>query len=164
MKKVVLVGTISNAAGSLRSDLSRVVNALSTLELIQIFLVESDSKDATLSVLSELQMEVENFNFVSLGELRFEIPDRIHRIRHCRNIYVQEVRKILETTEIDFVVVADLDGMNSKISSDEIRSSFERDDWGVVLANQRGGYYDVLALRHPTWCPAPEGSCGHGHR
>lgn len=153
MKKVVLVGTISNAAGSLRSDLTKVMNALSTFELVQVFLVESDSTDATLSVLENLRTEIENFNFVSLGDLRTAIPDRIHRIRHCRNVYVQKVRSISESSDIKYVFVADLDGMNSKISSKAILSSFERDDWGAVLSNQRGGYYDVLALRHPSWCP-----------
>ena len=153
MKRVVLVGTISNVAGNLRSDLIKVINALSTLDVIQTFLVESDSNDATLSILEGLRKEIENFNFVSLGNLGLEIPDRIHRIRHCRNVYVQEIRNMLEMSDIDYVVVADLDGMNSRISSDAIQSSFNRDDWAAVLANQRGGYYDVLALRHPTWCP-----------
>ena len=153
MKKAVLVGTISNVAGSLRADLTKVLNALSTFELVQIFLVESDSIDSTLSVLEDLHREIESFNFVSLGDLRSDIPDRIYRIRHCRNVYVQRVRKIIESADIECVFVADLDGMNSKISSKAILSSFQRDDWGAVLSNQRGGYYDVLALRHPTWCP-----------
>jgi hypothetical protein len=153
MKKAVLVGTISNAAGSLRSDLTKVMSALSTFELVQVFLVESDSTDSTLSVLENLHTEIESFNFVSLGDLRSKIPDRIHRIRYCRNIYVQKVRNIIESSDIEYVFVADLDGMNSKISSKAILSSFDRDDWGAVLSNQRGGYYDVLALRHPTWCP-----------
>jgi hypothetical protein len=34
-----------------------------------------------------------------------------------------------------------------------LESCFTRNDWGGSLANQTGGYYDVLALRHPTWCP-----------
>jgi hypothetical protein len=153
VKKAVLVGTISNAAGNLRSDLMKVIKALSTLDLIQIFLVESDSNDATPSILEGLQQEMEIFDYVSLGQLGIEIPDRIHRIRHCRNVYVQEIRNILAISDLDYVVVADLDGMNSRISSDAIQSSFDRDDWGAVLSNQRGGYYDVLALRHPSWCP-----------
>ncbi len=153
MKKAILVGTISNAAGSLRSDLYKVIKALAIFELIQIFLVESDSSDSTRSILEDLHMELENFHFVSLGDLRSEIPDRIRRIRHCRNVYVKEIRHLLESTDVEYVFVADLDGMNSKISSKAIISSFERNDWGAVLANQRGGYYDVLALRHPTWCP-----------
>jgi hypothetical protein len=28
-----------------------------------------------------------------------------------------------------------------------------RSDWSAVLANQLGGYYDLLALRHQEWCP-----------
>jgi hypothetical protein len=32
-------------------------------------------------------------------------------------------------------------------------SSFARSDWDVCCANQRGPYFDILALRHPTWSP-----------
>ena len=153
MKRVILVGTISNVANNLRSELSTVIRAMSSFELIQIFLVESDSSDSTVSILEELHRDLDNFYFVSLGALSQEIPDRIHRIRHCRNIYVNEIRRIQKLRHVDYVVIADLDGMNSKISSQAFESSFSRDDWGAVIANQKGGYYDVLALRHPTWCP-----------
>ena len=153
MKKLVLVGTISNSAGNLRSDLSKVINAMSAFDLIRIFLVESDSADSTVSILEELSQEMEIFDFVSLGELKRDFPERINRIRYCRNIYVDEVRDVLKSRDFDYVVVADLDGMNSKISPNAFESSFIRDDWGAVLANQCGGYYDLLALRHPTWCP-----------
>lgn len=153
MKRVVLVGTISNASSNLRSDLSKVIKAMSTFDLIQIFLVESDSTDSTISILEELRTEIEVFDFISLGELAKQMPERINRIRHCRNAYVKEIRNLLKERDLDYVVVADLDGMNSRISAKAFESSFTRDDWGAVLANQFGGYYDLLALRHPTWCP-----------
>jgi hypothetical protein len=153
MKNVILVGTISSAANNLRSDLSKVTKAMSTFNLIKIFLVESDSTDLTVTILEELRTEIENFDFISLGHLKRDIPERVNRIRYCRNIYVSEIRNLSKTLKIDYVVVADLDGMNSKLSPEAFESSFTRDDWGAVLANQSGGYYDLLALRHPTWCP-----------
>jgi hypothetical protein len=153
VKRVAIVGTISNGGYKLHSDLQNLINALEGFEIVQIFLVESDSVDSTISVLENLRNEMTYFDFVSLGRLKLTIPDRIHRIRYCRNIYVERVRSILNKDELDFVVVADLDGMNSRISAKALKSCFIRSDWGVVLASQTGGYYDLLALRHPTWCP-----------
>ena len=49
------------------------------------------------------------------------------------------------------MLVVDLDGMNTALNSDSILSCFIRDDWDVVVSNQTFGYYDILALRHPTW-------------
>ena len=88
-----------------------------------------------------------------MGVLGNQIPDRIARIRHCRNRYVEELRRLNILADVDYVFVADLDGMNSKVSRAGVRSSFSREGWSVVLANQLGGYYDLLALRHATWCP-----------
>lgn len=153
MKRVILVGTISNAERKLRSDVYRVIRSLSGFDLVQTFLVESDSTDSTVSILVDLKSELKNFDFISLGKLVVEIPDRISRIRHCRNVYVSKIRDFLKEKNIDYVVVADLDGMNSRISAKAINSSMARQDWGAVIANQCGGYYDLLALRHPSWCP-----------
>lgn len=153
MKRVILVGTISNAERKLRSDVYRVIRSLSSFDLVQTFLVESDSTDSTVSILVDLKSELKNFDFTSLGKLVVEIPDRISRIRHCRNVYVSKIRDFLKEKNIDYVVVADLDGMNSRISAKAIDSSMARQDWGAVIANQCGGYYDLLALRHPSWCP-----------
>lgn len=152
VKKVAIVGTISNAEHNLESNLRRLLRACSDFEVATIYLVESDSKDKTVKVLEELSKELNNFRFATLGKLKEIIPDRISRIRFCRNHYVTELRKF--DSEIDFVVVADLDGMNSKISRTGFNSSFIRSDWSAVLSNQLGGYYDLLALRHQEWCPS----------
>jgi hypothetical protein len=153
MNSAILVGTISNAENNLRSDLLRLLEALSFLDLKLVYLVESDSNDSTLTILQECKSRVVNFDFVSLGVLKDIFPDRITRIRHCRNLYVKKIKLFMSNNDVEYVVVADLDGMNSRISIEGIRSSFVRDDWGVVTANQIGGYYDLLALRHKTWCP-----------
>jgi glycosyltransferase involved in cell wall biosynthesis len=153
MKRVAVVGTISNASANLRTDLQNLINALKDFEIVQIFLVESDSTDSTILILEKLREDVTDFDFITLGALKEAIPERINRIRHCRNIYVKKVRSLLNERELDFVVVADLDGMNARISAKALESCFIRTDWAGVLANQTGGYYDLLALRHPTWCP-----------
>jgi hypothetical protein len=54
----------------------------------------------------------------------------------------------------DYVVVADLDGMNSGLSMQSIKNSFNRDvEWDAVFANQLDRYYDVGALRNEYWAP-----------
>ena len=149
----MVVGTVSNISTQLLSNLDKVIKAVNAFELTHIYLVESDSTDSTIEILRELGNKIVNFDYISLGNLKDDIPDRISRIRFCRNVYVARIRKIIEETHLDYIVVADLDGMNSKISSKAFNSSFVRKDWGAVLANQTGGYYDLLALRHPKWCP-----------
>lgn len=153
MKKIVLVGTISNAGKRLERDLRKVIRACEGLELVEIFLVESDSTDNTVAILKKLQSSLKNFNFLSLGKLSGNFPNRIDRIRHCRNAYVWHLREFIAKSKVDYVLVADLDGMQSGITVEGIQSTFIRDDWGAVVANQSGGYYDLLALRHKTWCP-----------
>ena len=151
VKKVAIVGTISNAELNLESNLRRLLRACSDFEVALIYLVESDSKDKTVNILQHFSKELSNFRFSTLGNLKEEIPDRISRIRYCRNQYVAELRRL--DMGVEFVVVADLDGMNSRISRTGLNSSFMRSDWSAVLANQLGGYYDLLALRHQEWCP-----------
>jgi hypothetical protein len=153
MKKIAIVGTISNAERGLESNLRRLLRACSDFEIVLVYLVESDSNDRTLSILERVSTQVSNFKYISLGTLKDEIPNRISRIRHCRNYYVSELRRLNCQEALDYIFVADLDGMNSRVSRSAINSSFIRDDWSVALANQFAGYYDLLALRHPSWCP-----------
>ena len=42
-------------------------------------------------------------------------------------------------------------GINKKLNAKSVDSCFIRNDWDVVLPNQQGGYYDVLALRCKNW-------------
>ena len=134
-------------------DLKRVANAFSPLFDVEFFLVESDSSDDTVTQLEILRQTLVGFSFVSFGELKRTVPDRIERIRYCRNIYVDYIRKEFAQKRWPLVIVADLDGMNTRISTESVKSCFLRDDWHACLSNQSGGYYDILALRHPEWQP-----------
>jgi len=151
---VIIAGTISNVSRTIKRELIRVSEALDGHSIVEIILIESDSTDNTIDVVSSVENQFKNINLISLGDLRHQLPDRISRIRFCRQKYVERIRKIMEVESIDYVVVVDLDGMNNLISSPAIASCFTRSDWSGVLANQTGGYYDLLALRHETWCPS----------
>lgn len=155
-KHIILAGTISNVATEISKDLNSIRRALSDHNLTHIILVESDSTDMTINVVQALASLDIRIEIVSLGELRKPIPDRVERIRYCRQIYVDRIREIQRNQPLDYVVIADFDGMNSRISKADINFSFSSDGWDVALSNQTFGYYDIFALRHPEWMP---GNC-----
>lgn len=153
MRTCILLGTVSNVAKKIEKDLNVVLKALSYFSSVKVFLVESDSKDSTLEVLESLREKKSNFEYITLGQLKDRVPDRIERIRICRNEYIQFIRSLKSADLPEYVIIADLDGMNGKLTHKAITSCFVRSDWDAVFSNQRGGYYDILALRHDIWQP-----------
>lgn len=151
LERVLLVGTVSNVSKNFSKDFRNVYSQLASIFQVDTFLVESDSTDNTTEILNEFAGEFEGFSYESLGQLRKNIPERIERIRYCRNRYIMHIRAGLETNTWKYIIVADLDGMNRKLDTKGILSCFERDDWDVCLSNQLGGYYDIFALRDPVW-------------
>lgn len=119
------------------------------LKTLVSFLVESDSTDGSLEALRELATRIPNFQFLSLGNLRQSIPDRIERIAHCRNAYLDYVRTT--SKQFDYVVVADLDGVNNLLTKEKVATCWKFDGWSACTANQSGPYYDIYALRAPGW-------------
>lgn len=149
MKSVLLVGTVSNVEKTFEKDFHRVIAALAHFESVSVYLIESDSSDLTVNLLEEIRHRYSNFNFISLGSLQEEFPDRIERLRRCRNEYVDWIRKFGNS---DFICVADLDGMNHAISIDNVRGLFETGrSWDACFSNQLRGYSDLYALRCDDW-------------
>ena len=151
MDSILIVGTVSNVEKYLRKDLNKIYHSLRRFNHISFFLVESDSTDNTVKILSDLSAYYTDFNFTSLGTLKQLMPNRIDRIRYCRNIYVEYIRAIPAAKRPYYTIAADLDGINSRINYKSIDSCFHNEDWDVVLSNQTGGYYDVYALRCKNW-------------
>lgn len=148
---ILVVGTVRNVEKTITNEIMRCLNALSEFGTVKFYLVESDSDDNTLKKLGELEKSLTHFSFQSLGILEFKISDRLERIRYCRNSYVQYIQSLDEENSPTYVLVVDLDGMNSALNSQSVLSCFSRNDWDVVVSNQTFGYYDILALRHKTW-------------
>ncbi|MBU3626733.1 hypothetical protein ICN48_10870 [Polynucleobacter sp. JS-Safj-400b-B2] len=153
-KKILVVGTVRNCESALLSNMEQLKNALSRFENQHWFLVESDSTDNTKTLL-EAKKEVDGqwFNFLSLGNLEPTIPSRTERIAYCRNQYLHELRTNPLYQDVELLVVADLDNMQTLISEAGVLSCFDNDDWDVCTANQIGAYYDIWALRHEFWSP-----------
>ena len=150
----LIVGTIRNGSASIEEDLQVLLDSLNLVLPTVALVVESDSHDGTQQVLENLAARDSRINFISLGNMEPKIPDRIARLRYCRNIYVREIRDNPILASKELIIVADLDGINRKITSKAIREAINSNfAWDVLTANQTGGYYDLLALRHPYWCP-----------
>jgi hypothetical protein len=116
--------------------------------------VESDSSDDTVKKLEELSRKIPNFSFVSMGQLSKQYPRRTDRIALCRNAIIDAVSSTPQFADIDYVAMADMDGMNSLVTPQKISGCWAAEEqWDVVTANQLGDYYDIWALRHPQWSP-----------
>lgn len=150
LHSILVVGTIRNVEKTVEKEIRICLRALKNFKEISFFLVESDSNDNTILILEKLKSKIPNFTYLTLGVLSNKIPDQYNRIRYCRNKYVTYIRS-LKINKPKFVLVVDLDGMNSALTAKSINSCFEREDWDAVVANQTFGYYDILALRHSKW-------------
>ena len=151
MSSILLVGTVSNVGENIEKELNIVLQALARFQEIEVFLVESDSTDNTIMVLNKLQQNNSNFTYVSKGNLKESMPNRIDRLTYCRNIYVEEIRSRSLNYQHMYIAVADLDGMNYALNKKSVDSCFIQLKWDVVTANQIGGYYDIYALRAQNW-------------
>lgn len=151
-RNIAICGLVRNCAKTVRADIQLLAKAFAPHGQLRWFLVESDSTDKTLARLEQLKAEIPNFDYVSLGKLDETVPERTHRIAVCRNTYLDHLATLPEGS-VDYVVMADLDGLNTKLTADGVASCWTRDDWDVCAANQDGPYYDIYALRHPIWCP-----------
>lgn len=152
-KNILVVGTIRNGEKKLKNDIERLQDALGFADRLQWLLVESDSEDATQRVLAELTEEVADFRYLKMGNLAEQESRRTVRLAMCRNAYLRELNGNPIYKEVNYVVMADLDGVNRLISEKSVLSCFEREGWGACMANQDGHYYDVWALRHAVWSP-----------
>ena len=152
-QNILVVGVARDCQKPVRGEVLRLFESLKSCRMLHWLVIESDSSDKTVDTLRDLEKEVPGFRFISLGSLRMQMQIRTQRIAHCRNAYLDELRYNPLYSDIDYVVVADLDGVNNLVSNDGFASCWLRSDWGVCTANQRGPYYDIWALRHRLWSP-----------
>ena len=151
-KKILIVGLARNCSEVIFENIRTLKYAFSG-HSVQFLVIESDSSDETVSELKKIKQKITDFEFISLGSLSDQFPLRTDRIAQCRNAYLSEINTNPKYSSIDFVVMADLDGVNQLLTPHAIASCWTRDDWDVCTANQKYAYYDIFALRHPLWSP-----------
>jgi hypothetical protein len=64
---------------------------------------------------------------------------------------VKYIRSLFDEKSLDYVLVADMDGINSALSKRAINSCFTKDNWDALFSNQLFGISDLLALRASNW-------------
>jgi glycosyltransferase involved in cell wall biosynthesis len=152
--KILLAGPVRNASGQIEDDFRKLLSSLDQFEEVFCLVVESDSDDDTVLRLEKFSKEFENFSFISVGNLSKKLSKRTDRIAYCRNLIIDAVATDLKYSNIDFIAMADMDGMNGLITREKIIQCWDLDEpWDVVTANQLGEYYDIWALSHPYWNP-----------
>jgi len=152
-KPVIVLGIVKNIAKSLQQDIKNLNDALSFFREIHWFLVESDSIDNSVSELERIKKITPNFNFESLKTSSEIILLRSEKLAQARNKYLSYLKNNFNPMYFPYVVVADFNLLNNKLSMEAVVSSWIRTDWDVVASNQSGRYYDIWALRHPIWSP-----------
>ncbi|MCO7246809.1 hypothetical protein [Halomonas sp. Mc5H-6] len=150
---ILIVGLVRNCAKDIEINVNNIEASFCNAKSVKLYLLESDSTDSTCQILSRLSTTKVNFSFKSLGRLSDEIPKRTARIAFCRNYCVKQIKENPEYDDIDYVAIADMDGVNNKLRAEAVGSCWNRDDWDVCAANQLGPYYDIWALRHKLWSP-----------
>jgi len=160
-KGIAIVGLARNCGAVIERNVHKLRESFASFDRIRWFVVESDSDDDTLERLARLEREIDGFSYFSAGRLRERYPRRTERIAVCRNICLDALGSD-DFSGIDYVAVADFDGVNDRLSRAAVDSCWsERTDWDAVFANQPDIYYDVWALRHADWNP---GDCWRQQR
>lgn len=151
MGSIAIVGIVRDIEKSIEKDIVRISAAFSDFLEINWFLVESGSSDKSEEKLKNLSREIPNFKFVSIS-IRNDVS-RTEKMADARNEYLRFLRSDNNLTKYKYVVMADFNNLNKKLTYGAVQTCFKRDDWDVVTANQSGRYYDAWALRHPLWSP-----------
>ena len=151
---LVVVGCVRNGAKTVRRAVETLARATAAFANVRFLIIESDSVDTTVTELQRLRNEVSGLEFTSLGPLAERIPARTERIAACRNRYLDELSNDPRYAAVDYVMVADLDGVNNDLTAEAVATCWASNlPWDVVTANQSDAYYDIWALRHTDWCP-----------
>lgn len=152
----MIVGLAKNCADGLLQTIPRLDAFKNTFKHVEYRVMINDSSDSTEEVLDKWAEGREEIRILKQNGLDLNVPIRTARLAVCRNMCLDEFRKSNQFNTIDYFIVLDLDGLNATLIEDpqfsEIIESAP-ENWGALFANQRGTYYDIWALRHPTWCP-----------
>jgi hypothetical protein len=150
--RVLIAGVARNCGASILATISALEKATAGFNSREFLIIESDSTDETPETLAALEASG-RIACRLLGNLSAQFPLRTERIAHCRNQIVADVRN-RAGENVDFVIMADMDGVNSHVTRAAIEDGWCREEpWDVLTANQSGFYYDIWALRHPHWSP-----------
>lgn len=145
-KSIVICSIIKDEEKNLKKYFSTIESITKYFKKHFIILIESDSKDNTLKIAKKL---ISKYNGVVIETNTDHLKFRTEKISFCRNKYLNYIHKNKNLHNFDFLIVADVDQVNSNINFKKIENSISSapKDWVGIFANQRYAYYDIWALR-----------------
>jgi hypothetical protein len=151
---ILIAGPARNISQYIAEEVRVLLAACKNFKNATVLVIESDSNDDTVSTLELLKNTDNRVNYISLGSLAKKMLKRTERLAFVRNYIQDEVINNPQYADIDFIAMADLDGINRQITADKIENCWKiKDPWDVITANQPNCYYDIWTLRHADWSP-----------
>jgi hypothetical protein len=152
--EVLIAGPARNNADTLATEVDTLLKGVAGFKKAHCLVIESDSTDNTVAELEALKGSYSSFNYISLGQLAKKMPKRTERLACARNRILDELANNPLYINVDYVVMADLDGINRSITREKIEACWAlTESWDVITAVQSDRYYDIWALRHADWNP-----------
>ncbi len=148
---IIILATARDVAKVVESQVKVFNESFRDFKELRIHIVESHSNDNTVRILKSLESKQKNFSFESISHLSDASQTRTQRISLARNKAMEYAEQYSES--LDYVVVADVDGVNSGLTRTSVISNWSNSEWDMVAANQQLDYYDVWALRHKEFSP-----------
>lgn len=148
--RAVICGAARDVEKTVKRFVSDMQVGFSNFREIHFVFCESFSKDKTRRVIQELAMLNSKIHLVDDLEISEHETRRSVRIASARNAIKNYI--MCNFSDFDFVVMADLDGVNRDITQKSIESCWTIGYWDMVSASQTYKYYDIWALRAKAWC------------
>lgn len=152
----VFVGTARDCARWLPDVLDNFARLARLYDRTAFVFAVSDATDSTATLLRRW-MKNRAGEVIELGELAARLKRRTERIAYARNACLDEVRRSpwrnhsrLVVADMDDVLATPLDVDAFARASAWLDETPER---AALFANAAPRYYDIWALRHPTWSP-----------
>ena len=154
-KRAVFAGTARNCAQFLPIVLRNVSQFAALYEDTAFVIAENDSEDETKSTLRSWLCRQSHGHLIELDGLMAIEQIRTQRIATARNACLDLISK--SYCDYDHLVMLDFDDVNAlpisiEAFSEAVNFLEENPATAGVFANQATAYYDLRALRHPTWC------------
>jgi hypothetical protein len=148
---IIILAAARNVANIVESQVEVLLTSFRDFREVKLYFVESHSTDSTVMILKAIEAKYENFKFESITDMSDQNQTRTERISLARNRAMEYAATYSHS--LDYVVVADVDGVNAGLTRSSVISNWSNLDWDMVAANQRRDYYDVWALRLKDVCP-----------
>jgi hypothetical protein len=157
--RVIICGTARNVEKHVTKYFEILNSSFSSFKEVVFLVCESFSTDKTLLALESVKGLYVKLDYFSDNKVSLEESLRAVRIASARNSLQDRVKEKYST--FDYVVMADMDGVNRDLTQESVDSCWDYPVWDVVFANQPFRYYDIWALRAIGWS---ENDCWQEYR